>query len=214
MDNLHVTRFINVCIMTIHQLKHLAFRNDVRRVGEYLHHAHIVDLNHHLKSAGVEEIANQYTGRVSEHGIRCFVPPPQGRLVHNIVMKQRCSMDKFDNRCQFMMIGTLIPKCTSNEQYQGGTHSLATTTNNVLGNLADKNYVRMKTFADDRINGLHIGPNQGIKLFQCHVGKFPEEARNLRWPRLYSQGRLRTAKASLDCLFAKLTSSKKFPESA
>jgi hypothetical protein len=66
----------------------------------------------------------------------------------------------------------LVAESSGREQYQRGTHTLAATVDDVLGNLSNQYNVRMKTISNDRINGLHVGPNKGIKLFQGHDKRF------------------------------------------
>lgn len=98
-------------------------------------------------------------------------------------------MDEFDDGGHFVVPHALVAHGTRSEENQRRTHTLAAAANNVLGDLPDKHHVRVKTVTDDRIDGLHVGPDQGIKLFQCHGRLFSVEARNLRGVRWVSQGR-------------------------
>jgi hypothetical protein len=53
--------------MAVHQLQHFALGNDVGRIRQHPHDAHVVDRHHHLESARIEEIADQHAGRIAEH---------------------------------------------------------------------------------------------------------------------------------------------------
>ena len=44
-----------------------------------LHDAHAADLHHHLESAGVKEISNQYAGLIAKYGIGRVSAPSAGR---------------------------------------------------------------------------------------------------------------------------------------
>ena len=41
--------------------------------------------------------------------------------------------------------------------------------NDVFGNLANEHHVGIETFADDRIHGLHVWPDEGVKLFHGQI---------------------------------------------
>jgi hypothetical protein len=77
-------------------------------------------------------------------------------------------VNELDHRSQLMVLPPLIAESTSHQQHQGRAHALATAIDDVLGNLANQNYVGMKAISNDCINGLHVGPDKGIKLFQGH----------------------------------------------
>jgi len=68
----------------------------------------------------------------------------------------------------------LIAHCPSSEQDQRRAHAFATAVDDVFGHLTNQDDVGVKAVADDRINGLHVRPDQGVKLFQCHGREFFE----------------------------------------
>jgi hypothetical protein len=78
-------------------------------------------------------------------------------------------MDEFDNRRQIMVMAPRIAHGTCREQYQRWSHAFAAGANDVFCNLPNKHHIGMQTIADDRIHGLHIGPDQGVKLIQSHI---------------------------------------------
>jgi hypothetical protein len=68
----------------------------------------------------------------------------------------------------FVMALTLVVQRTGSQQNQRWTHPFAAAANNVFGDLPDQDNVGIQAVADDRIDGLHVRPDQGIKLFQSH----------------------------------------------
>src|ERR1051325_261473 len=56
-------------------------------LGEHLHHAHVVELDHHLERARVQEVADQHRRRVAEGRIRGAAAAAQMRLVDHVVMQ-------------------------------------------------------------------------------------------------------------------------------
>jgi hypothetical protein len=77
-------------------------------------------------------------------------------------------MDEFHHRGQIMVMATRIAHGSSRQQDKRRPHALAARANDVFCNLPDQHHIGMQTVADDRIHGLHISPDQGIKLFQSH----------------------------------------------
>lgn len=188
-NDLHVTRFIDIGVVAVHQLQHFTLGNDIRRIGQHTHDTHVVDRHHHLESTGIEKVADQHAGGITEHRVGRVATTPQGGFIHHIVMQERGRVDEFDDGGHFVVPHSLVAHGTRSKENQRRTHTLAAAANNVLGDLPDKHHVRVKTVTDDRIDGLHVGPDQGIKLFQCHGRLFSVEARNLRGVRWVSQGR-------------------------
>ena len=78
-------------------------------------------------------------------------------------------MDEFHHRSQIMVMATRIAHGTSSQQDKRRPHALAARPNDVFCNLPDQYHIGMQTVSDDRIYGLHISPDQGIKLFQSHI---------------------------------------------
>ena len=74
-------------------------------------------------------------------------------------------MNELDDCGEIVVLPALIPHGASGQQYQRRPHAFATTANDVFGNLANQCHFRIETIADDRIHGLHVRPDQGIKLF-------------------------------------------------
>ena len=83
-------------------------------------------------------------------------------------------MDELNDCSHLVMLLALITHGAGGEQHQRWPHALATTINDVFGDLPDKHYVGVQAVADDRIDGLHVRPDQGVELFQCHSEHFSE----------------------------------------
>lgn len=198
-DDLHVTDFVDIRIVTVHQLQYLAFRDDIGGIGQHLHDAHVVDCHHHLEGPRIEEIADQHAGGVAKGGIGGIAPAPQRRFVDHIVVQQRGGMNELDDGSQFVMMTAPVIQRTGSEQDQGRSHAFAAAVDDVFGNLPDKNHIGVQTVADHRIHRLHVGPDQGIKLFQSHDARQFSQARNVRGPLPHRQGR-RTFERGLPAL--------------
>ena len=78
-------------------------------------------------------------------------------------------MDELDDSRHFVMPHALVAQRTGGQQHQCRTHALAAAIDDVLGNLPDQHHVGVKSVANDRVDGLHIRPDQGVELFQSHV---------------------------------------------
>jgi hypothetical protein len=64
------------------------------------HDAHVLGLDHHLESARVQEVADQYAGRIAEGLVGGGMAATQRRIIDHIVMQQGGSVDEFDHRGQ------------------------------------------------------------------------------------------------------------------
>ena len=84
--------------MAVHELQHLALGDGVGGIGEHLHHAHVVDFDHHLEGARVEEIADQHRGGVAERGVGGRAAAAQVGCVDHVVVQQRGGVDELDHR--------------------------------------------------------------------------------------------------------------------
>ena len=78
-------------------------------------------------------------------------------------------MDELNDGSHLVMPYALIAKRPGSQQHECRTHAFAATIDDVLGNLPDQHHVGVKSIANDRIDGLHIRPDQGVELFQSHV---------------------------------------------
>ncbi len=107
-DHLQVLLFADVGVVHVEQLQHFAFGDDVGGFGDDLHHAHVVERQHHLKCARIQEIADQHRGGIAEQRIGGFSATAHRRFVHDIVVQQRGGMDEFDDGRQLMMGAAVV----------------------------------------------------------------------------------------------------------
>lgn len=89
-------------------------------------------------------------------------------------------MDEFHHCGQFMMMDTLIAEGTGSEQHQRGPHALSTAIDDVFRHLADEYDIGVETVANDGVYGFHVGPDEGIELFERHSEQDFDKASNLR----------------------------------
>ena len=73
-DDLAVSFFGGVRVVHIHELHDFAGSDRIGRVGQNLHDAHAVDIDHHLEGARIQEVTDQHAGLVAEHSIGGILP--------------------------------------------------------------------------------------------------------------------------------------------
>ena len=84
-------------VARVHELQHLALGDGIGGIGQNLHDAHAVEPHHHLKGAGVQEIAHQNAGGIAEHLVGGLSAAAQGGPVDHIVVQQGGGVDEFDD---------------------------------------------------------------------------------------------------------------------
>ena len=76
-DDVEVARLARVRIVRVHELQHLALGNRVGGIRHDVHDGHTIEAHHHLKSAGIQEIADQNARGIAEFLVRRFMAAPQ-----------------------------------------------------------------------------------------------------------------------------------------
>ncbi|HRF73371.1 MAG TPA: hypothetical protein PL117_11400 [Accumulibacter sp.] len=154
--------------MAVHQLQHLPLGNDIRRIRQHPHDAHVVDRHHHLESTRIEEVSDQHTGRIAEHRVGGLAPAPQIGTINDIVMEQGGRVDELDHRSEFVMMRPTVSHGAGRQQDQSRAQPLAPALHDVLGHLADQDHLGMEALADHRVNGGHVRPDQPVQLLHSH----------------------------------------------
>jgi hypothetical protein len=137
-----------------HQLQHLAAGDGVGGLGEHLHDAHVVDLDHHLEGARVEEVADQHRRRVAEGGVGGAAAAAQPRLVDHVVVQEGRGVDEFDYRRQLKvdLASWLVAGGAAGEQQQRRAQALAAGGDDVLRHLAHQRHVGVQAPADQCVD--------------------------------------------------------------
>jgi hypothetical protein len=162
-DHLQVARLVDVGVVAVHQLQHFAFGDHVGGVGQHAHHAHVVDLDHHLEGARVEEVADQHRRGVAEHRVGRAAAASQLRLVDHVVVQQGGGVDEFDHRRQQVMVVALVTERARHQQQQHRAHALAACADDVVGDRVDQ-----------RDFGGQAHPDHAIDLGEV-IGKYREQ---------------------------------------
>ena len=76
-DDIEVARLAGVGIVRIHELQDFALGNRVGGIRHDVHDRHATEAHHHLKSAGVQEIAYQHACGIAEFLVRRLMAAPQ-----------------------------------------------------------------------------------------------------------------------------------------
>ena len=154
--------------MAVEQLQHFAFGDGVGGVGQDAHDFHVVDRDHHLEGARIEEVADQHAGGVAEQGVGGFAAAPQFGFVDHVVVQQGGGVDEFDYRGEFVMGASLIIEAAGRQQHQRRAQPLAAAVDDVFGDLADEHHVGIQALADDMIDGTHVVGQVGLQALQGH----------------------------------------------
>ena len=147
--------------MDAQQLQDFALGDAVGGIGEYPHDAQVSCVHHHLERAGVEEVADEDTGGISEHGIRRGSSAPQIRLVDHVVVQQGGGVDELDDGGEQHMGGAFVAERPRDQQHHGRTQALAARANDVVGDRVDQSDIGVQSLADDGVDGLHVGRDRG-----------------------------------------------------
>ena len=122
-------------VMDVHQLLNFTRGDRVGGVGEYLHHAHVPDVHHHLERAGVEEVAHEHARLVTKDRVGRVLPATPIRGIHDVVVQQRCGVNELDDRCRSHMLLAFVAECVCGEQDDDRPEPLAAALHDVLGYL-------------------------------------------------------------------------------
>ena len=120
------------------ELHHLAFRDDRGGIRQHAQHFQAAVLNHDLKSAGKQKIANQNAGLIAPQHVRRGIAPAQVAFVHHVIMQQRGGMDKLHRRRQSDLAFADIAAQPRRRQGQHGPQALAARGNDMPGQLRDQ----------------------------------------------------------------------------
>ena len=142
--------------MHVHQLQDFAFGNDVGGLREDLHHAHVVGFDHHLESAGVQEIADQDTRGVAEGLVGCRAPTPEGGFVHHVIVEQCGRVDELDDRSEVETLAALVAEGATGQQQQHRSEPFAARGNDVPGHFTDERDARIQPARDDLVHFEHV----------------------------------------------------------
>ena len=152
--------------MAVKQLQHFAFCNDVRGFCQHRLNAHAADADHHLEGARIEEISDQHGRRIAEQRIGRLGTTPQLGFIDHVVVQQRGCVDELHHCRHFRPVHPGIAAGTGRQQDQRRTQPLAARTDDVLGDLAHQNDIRMQPFPYDDIERTHVVRYRAVKMVQ------------------------------------------------
>ncbi len=169
MNYLQVAGFADVRIIAVQQLQHLTFGDRIGCVGQHFHDPHVVDFDHHLKRAGIQEVAYQYRRRIAKLGVRSVPSPSKFGFVDHVIMQKSRRVDELDDRRQKeMMPVAAVTKRTGNQQQQHRAHPFSAGSNDVLRDLVDQSHLGRQAFADDRVDFGQVRSQHGKELGRLH----------------------------------------------
>jgi len=154
--------------VAVHQLQHLALGDGIGGVRQHAHHAHAVHADHHLESAGIQEIADQHGGRIAESRVGGAAPAPQLRFIHHVVVQQGCGMNEFDDRRELMVQRAPVAVRPRRQHHQRRPQTLTAATNDMFGDLGHQRDIRMQPRANDAVYRLHVRGNELADGFYGH----------------------------------------------
>ncbi len=83
------------------QLQHFALGDDARGARQYVENAQIAGLDHQIKGAGEQKIADQHAAGIAPDHLRRALAAPHAAAIDDVVMQQGGRMDELDRRRQF-----------------------------------------------------------------------------------------------------------------
>ena len=134
------------------ELEHLALGDDVGGVGHDLHHAHVAHVHHHLEGPRIEEIAHQDAGLVAEDRVGRLASTAKQGIVHHIVVEQGGGVDELRDRRHVHVLVALVAAGPRAQEHQQGAQTLATTCDDVAGNLVDQGHVGVQAALDEPVD--------------------------------------------------------------
>ncbi len=178
-DHGQVGGLVDVGIADIEQLQHLALGDGVGGVGQDAHDAHVVQLDHQLERARVQEVADQHAGGVAPQRVGGLAAAAQVRLVHHVVVQQGGGMDELDHRRQLDVLIAAVAGRARRQHMQHRTQALAAAGDDVVRDLVDQHHVRGEAGPDQGVDALHvtgsersyggeIGGAAGVGGSRCH----------------------------------------------
>ena len=182
-DDLHVVGLAGVGVVAVHELQHLALGDRVRRVREHVQDPHLLELDHHLERARVEEVADEHARLVAEHGVRRLLAAAQARAVDDVVVQQRRRMDELDDRRgRDVILAAPGAAGAGREQHGQRPQPFAAVVNDVVRDLVDERDVAAQAphdhavdvapvVADERPQGVERRHDR-IRISQRHPANF------------------------------------------
>ena len=148
--------------MHIHQLHDFAFGDHIGRFGQDFHHPHVLRVDHHLKSAGIQKITHQHAGGVAKTLVGSGSSAPKGGFIHHIVVQQRRCVYELHNSGQVVVLCSLVAQGARHQEQQGGANALAARRDDVLRHRAHQGHPRVEALGDHSVDGLHVGSDEGM----------------------------------------------------
>ncbi|BEH73801.1 hypothetical protein GBS0709_29180 [Edwardsiella tarda] len=98
---------------------------------------------HHLKGSGVDEVADQYAGGITEGGVSGGFTPSHIRFIDDIIVQECRGMDEFDEGGDGNMAIPLVVERTRRQYRDHRTDPLAAAADDVIAKLVDERDVRV-----------------------------------------------------------------------
>ena len=170
--------------MHVHKLLDFAGRDRVGCVCEYLHYAHVADVDHHLEGSRIQEVANEDTCLVAKDRIGRVLAAAAFGGVHDIVMEEGGRVDELDDGRGANMLVALVAKRAGCKQHDQGPESLAAAHHDVLGHLGDERDITLEALPDQLVDAVHVVSSErrnvvevdGGRCFFGHLHKFRDNA--------------------------------------
>ena len=184
-DDFHIVGLANVGVVAVHELQHFALGDRVGRVGEHVQDAQLLELDHHLEGARVEEIADEHARLIAEDRVRGLLTAAQAGAVDDVVVQQRRRMNELDDGGgRHVILAATGAAGARREQHGQGSQPLAAVVDDVVRDLVHERNVAAQAPHDHAVHVGPIVPDQGpqgleggssrIRIRQCHMQILPE----------------------------------------
>ena len=161
-DHLHIGVLTGGDIHRGGHLQNLALRNRCRRIGENFQNIQILRLNHQLKRARKQIIADQDRRFIIPKQIRSRTTTALVAFIDHIIMQERSRVDKLYGRGQFNMALAFVSAQIGRRQSQHRANTLSACINQMCRHLGNAWRVpRSHTFTDQLIHSAHFRLKMG-----------------------------------------------------
>ena len=159
-DDPQIALFVERGVVHVHQLKHFSFGDHIGGIGQGLHDPHAFGVHHHLEGPGVQKVADQHAGRISEIFIGRRPAAPQGGFVHHIVVQQSGRVDELNHSCQVVALCPGISQSAASQQQKHRAKAFPTRRDDVTRHFAYQGHARIEPMGDHPVDLGHVGGHQ------------------------------------------------------
>ena len=169
-DDVDVLVFAHAEVGLALDLEDLALDHAQGHIGQEAQDAQIVLSEGHGHRLRVEEVADEHRCLVAPARVRTLPAAAGGRLVDDVVVKERRGVDVFDHRAEPDHAVARVREKARGEKEQSGADSLASGVAHVRGDIGDDLEVGQELVPEDHFDPHEILLDEAEDVVQSHPG--------------------------------------------